>query len=268
MSSSNDIKEIEKSIETNTDESIKVTLAKIADILEAINIIKEELCKLPLDPCEREYIFNSVLPLLDILIELGFTSSSLASSTDVLNSTPLVNRKKSKLKDTLHLSYKLNDICKDIYKVLTKRINLLLANKKYDIKYMETKKKMGLLLVLASEAFDCIDPDSSTISVLNKTTERLIAINTINREICKLPLNPCEREFIENSIAPLTRILGILSSVSFRLSNTINTLSNNQIVNRKKSKIADTINLIYSLNDKCEDVYKALKIRIKLLLSY
>lgn len=104
-------------------------------------------------------------------------------------------------------------------------------------------------------------------SPLNKTAERLVALNIIKRESCKLSLNPCEMEFIINSVAPLTRTLGILSSVSFRLSNTIDTLSNNPIIQRKKSKIESTINLIYSLNDKCTDIYKVLKKRINLLLS-
>lgn len=108
--------------------SINPTINQTADTLRNINVIKDELCKLPLDPCEMDFITTNINPLLNILYQLSTTSYNLASSTNLLSISPIVHAKKSELKDTIHLTYKINDECEDIYDVLKRRINFILKN--------------------------------------------------------------------------------------------------------------------------------------------
>ena len=118
------------SLVSPTDESspISPTISQTADMLKNINVIKDELCKLPLDTCELEYVTTNVLPLLTILYELSTTSDNLATAANLLSISPIVHPKRHELKDTLHLVYKINDECEDVYDVLKKRINLVLKN--------------------------------------------------------------------------------------------------------------------------------------------
>lgn len=111
------------------DLSVNSTISKSADALKNINIIKDELCKLPLDPCESEFITNNVTPLLTVLTQLAAVSLSLATSAYYLTLTPIVHAKRSQIKDTIHLVYNINDKCDDVYNVVKKRINVVLHKK-------------------------------------------------------------------------------------------------------------------------------------------
>jgi len=108
--------------------SISPTITQAAATLRNINIIKDELCKLPIDPCEMEFITNNIYPLLNILYQLSTTSYNLASSANLLSTSSIVHPKNSDLKDTVHLVYNINDKCEDVYDVLKKRINFVLKN--------------------------------------------------------------------------------------------------------------------------------------------
>ncbi len=108
---------------------ISSTFSQTADTLKNINSIKDELCKLPLDTCESEYISNNINPLLNVLYQLSTTSYNLSSSQSILAVSSIVHPKRSELKDTIHLCYKINDKCEDIYDVLKKRINFVLKCK-------------------------------------------------------------------------------------------------------------------------------------------
>jgi len=103
-------------------------LAQTVNTLKNINITKDELCKLPLDTCELDYVTTNVLPLLTILYELSTTAFNLASSSNMLSISSVVHPKRHELKDSVHLAYKINDECDDLYEVLKKRINLVLKN--------------------------------------------------------------------------------------------------------------------------------------------
>jgi hypothetical protein len=102
------------------------TISQASDTLKNINTIKDELCKLPLDPCENEYIINSVLPLTNILYLISTASVNLSNSANILTNSPIVHAKKSEIKDTIDLIYNINEECEDLFKVIKKRLNVLL----------------------------------------------------------------------------------------------------------------------------------------------
>ncbi|WP_315118103.1 hypothetical protein [uncultured Clostridium sp.] len=108
------------------DLSINTTISQTADTLKNINSIKDELCKLPLDPCESEYIANSVFPLANILYLVSTASLNLSTSVNVLTTSSIVHPKKSDIKDTIGLIYDINEECEDLFKVIKKRLKILL----------------------------------------------------------------------------------------------------------------------------------------------
>lgn len=67
-------------------------------------------------------------PLLNILYQLSTTSVNLASSVSLLSLSSVVHPKRHELKDTIHLVYKINEECEDLYDVLKKRLHLVLKN--------------------------------------------------------------------------------------------------------------------------------------------
>jgi hypothetical protein len=119
-------------VEANTDEShdsqvpISETINEASTTLRNVNVIREELCKLSLNPCEREYYNNCILPLLTILSGITTSSLNLASSANYLSNSNIIFRKKSDIKDTLHLAYDINKKSEDVYKTLVVRIDKLL----------------------------------------------------------------------------------------------------------------------------------------------
>ena len=113
---------------SQTPQDINTTITKTADILKNVNTIKDELCKLPLDPCELEYITIRIYPLMNILNQLSNASSNLADSVNVLTASPIVHAKRSDIKDTIHLIYNINEECEDVFKELKHRINRVLED--------------------------------------------------------------------------------------------------------------------------------------------
>ena len=89
--------------------NVNATIAQTAQTLAALNSIKTELCRLPLDFCEREYIANCVTPLETAMEFISRTSFELATSVSILTTSPIVPRKKGKLKDTIHTIYSINE---------------------------------------------------------------------------------------------------------------------------------------------------------------
>ena len=113
----------------NVDSSISSTISKSSETLKSINVIKDELCKLPLNPCESEFIANNITPLLSVLTQLAAVSVSLATSSYYLTLSPVLHPKHSDIKDTIHLVYNINDQCEDVYHIVKKRINAVLDKK-------------------------------------------------------------------------------------------------------------------------------------------
>lgn len=108
-------------------EQLHDELVKANESLIAINSIKNELCRLPLDFCQREYFNNEVNPLLSVIFNLAIIGSNFAGSVSTLTTSPIVPRKKGKLKSTINLIYDINSKCKDVYKELEKRIDIMLG---------------------------------------------------------------------------------------------------------------------------------------------
>ncbi|MDP4146359.1 MAG: hypothetical protein Q8936_18070 [Bacillota bacterium] len=91
--------------------------------------------------------------------------------------------------------------------------------------------------------------------------------NAMQEQLSKLHLDSKKQQYVEENIKPLVSLLVGLSSTSFNLSNSAAVLTSNPIVSRKKSKLKDTIRLVYNINDECEDIYKIVKKRINYLLD-
>lgn len=108
----------------------------------------------------------------------------------------------------------------------------------------------------------CKESDDKLSEGIQDATNIITNINVIKDELCKLPLDPCEKEIFENNLVPMLDLLNYLSTISVNLANSANTLTNSTIVFRKKSEIKDTIDLVYDINKKCEKVYEILEKRI------
>ncbi|WP_055666177.1 hypothetical protein [Desnuesiella massiliensis] len=110
---------------TGTNVNVNTTIAQTAQTLAALDTIKTELCRLPLDFCEREYIANCVTPLETAMEFISRTGFELATSVSILTTSPIVPRKKGKLKDTIHTIYRMNEEVEDIFDVLKERVKKL-----------------------------------------------------------------------------------------------------------------------------------------------
>lgn len=120
-------KETSNASQTQSNQStVSDNISNAADLLGDINTIKDQLIKLPLNPAEKDYLEVYVFPLLSVLLDLSTTSLNLASSTGRLAVSYVTNPKISRLKDTEHLVYDINDKCEDVYKILKQRINYVL----------------------------------------------------------------------------------------------------------------------------------------------
>lgn len=111
------------------------------------------------------------------------------------------------------------------------------------------------------------DLTNDVTAAINNTEAMLTAINSIKTELCRLSLNLCEREYVENCVNPILITLFFLSFTSYELSGSVSILSSSPIVPPKKSKLKNTIRLIYNINEECEDLFKVLKRRLKPLIQ-
>lgn len=110
----------------NPCENIFQNISQTSALLQNINNIREQLARLNIDPSQRIYYENCVVPLLTTLYELTASSATLATSVNFLATSPVVHPKTSQLRDTTHLIYHINEKCEDVYKVLKKRIDIML----------------------------------------------------------------------------------------------------------------------------------------------
>lgn len=131
---------------------------------------------------------------------------------------------------------------------------------------IENSKKINEILI-KSKADEENCTQVSINDTINQTADTLKNINTIKDELCKLPLNPCESEYIANSVFPLVNILYLISTTSVNLSNSVNVLTTSSIVHPKRSELKDTISLIYDINEECEELFRVIKKRLNIVLN-
>lgn len=108
---------------TSTPVTPSESLTKITDAITQINILKVQLCRLPLNLCEPEYISVYILPLLGVLVSLGGISISLATSFNLLSENAILTREKYKIKKYIHVTYEICDQICDLYEIVGKRIS-------------------------------------------------------------------------------------------------------------------------------------------------
>lgn len=110
-------------------------------------------------------------------------------------------------------------------------------------------------------------PQDEIKQAMNGVDKALIAIDSINNNLCNLPIDPCIKQYYDSNVAPLLLTMNSLSSISANLATSVSILTNSPIIPRKKSKLKDTIHLIYKLNNDCENIYEVLKKSVDLLLD-
>lgn len=126
MKEPSNIPEVPKEINnTATTQTPSDLISQSSDLLKNINTIKDELCKLPLNPCESEYINAYIFPIVNTLYLLSTSSVNLSTSVNVLTNSPIVKPKRSKLKSAIHTIYDMNDTCEDLYEIIKERIKNL-----------------------------------------------------------------------------------------------------------------------------------------------
>lgn len=133
------IKEEEKTDESdeNTLDCLNDTLASIREKFVDINIIREELTKLKLDPDKKTFFEYNIEPLLKIFDSLSLASQNYGIAISSINVVNL--SKSSEIKQILQLLYDITDKSEDVFKVLEKEIDIILDIYKCDLKRMERK---------------------------------------------------------------------------------------------------------------------------------
>ena len=131
---------------------------------------------------------------------------------------------------------------------------------------IENSKKINDMLI-KGKVDDENCPQVSINDTINQTADTLKNINSIKDELCKLPLNPCELEYINNSVFPLVNTLYLVSTVSLNLATSVNYLTISSIVHPKRSELKDTISLIYDINEECEELFRVIKKRLNIVLK-
>ncbi|MFA9397282.1 MAG: hypothetical protein ACERKV_03335 [Clostridiaceae bacterium] len=99
----------------------------------------------------------------------------------------------------------------------------------------------------------------------NELFNKVEEINKFKEDLVLLPLNPEEQKYIELNLYPLVDIFSRLASSSQNLAITADQLSTSITTKAKRNKIQNTESLIYTINEDCEDLYKIIHQRLKLL---
>lgn len=131
----------------------------------------------------------------------------------------------------------------------------------------KTKKTQSTQTTVTDTSTQCEEINTALHDEIVKTSETLRAINTTKEELCKLPLNLCERQYFDNRVLPLITTINFLSTTSINLATSVNILTTSPIVPRKKGKLRSTIKLIYEINSKCNDIYNELENRIDIMMN-
>lgn len=117
---------------------------------------------------------------------------------------------------------------------------------------------------ISSSDHNCPCDDLETI--MNKTNETLILIDSIKTQICRLPLNPCPREYFNLYVFPLLTTLDMLSRSSYNLGTSSALISDSKTLCVNTLELQKNLNLIYCINRKCAELYCALEKNVDSLI--
>lgn len=103
-------------------------------------------------------------------------------------------------------------------------------------------------------------------SVMNKTNDILILIDSLKTEICRLPLNPCQKEYYTLYVLPLLSTLDMLSRSSYNLGTSSALISDSKTLCVNTLELQKNLDLIYCINRKCAEVYCSVVKNIDVLI--
>lgn len=135
LSEKDNIKKIEEMLKNynvgsvdNTDSNGTVIsdITRTAAALTGVNVIKQQICRLPLDLCQRAYFDENVAFLLSIIDSLSLSAYNLMATANYLSLAAAASRKESNIRDIICTSYEMDKQCIEVYEVLRKRIKILL----------------------------------------------------------------------------------------------------------------------------------------------
>lgn len=121
-----------QSLSSSADTSNNSCIKLLADKVVAINILRFELDRLPLDFKARAYFENDVKPLIDTLYTLSLASLDYSATAVSLTNTSF--GRSSKIKNALDLTDGVDEISSDVIKVLRCKVDNMLKLSKYDCK--------------------------------------------------------------------------------------------------------------------------------------
>ncbi len=119
--------------DTSSDSSSILTainddLTSLNEIIKNINTLKTQLNLLKLNDYEALYTANCLSPLLQITNSLAITSTSIMSTTQLLNNSNTTKRKTSKIKRSEKTVYNILEQINCIYPILECRIYNFINN--------------------------------------------------------------------------------------------------------------------------------------------
>lgn len=220
------------------------TVSELSRLTDSLTSIKDSLSSIRLDHTPQNNGNNSPSSISEIIC-------SLISCTDALN-TIISTR----------------SIPKPPFQIPAKPPNVHEKIQSAPTSTSSTSSTPSTSAESTSQEATTTPTSSPTVSdIIRDTSALLININSIRAELIRLFINLKEPIYFNNSVVPLLTVLTQLSATSYALSSSQDLLSKSIITHAKRSKLKDTIHLIYNMNGECDDVYKELKRRIDLLMK-
>jgi hypothetical protein len=109
--------------------------------------------------------------------------------------------------------------------------------------------------------------DVDLASSLGNTATILRNVNDIRNQLVNLNIETFGNNYFDNMVEPFLVTIRDIASTSANLATSANFLSQSILEEVKKSKVKETIDLIYDLNEKAEDVFEILKKRVNTLIK-
>ncbi|KYH35088.1 hypothetical protein CLTEP_09080 [Clostridium tepidiprofundi DSM 19306] len=115
---------------------------------------------------------------------------------------------------------------------------------------------------------DCSGETNSELYIpeeLKKVSASIAEINILRQELAKLDLNLTERLYYDTEVFPLLNSLHILGFASENYASSARNIAQTNF--GKSSKIKDALDLVYDVNDLSDEVLKALKCKLRIMIN-